>query len=296
MYKVLITGGNGVIGKELQKTLKEHNCEVRILTRTPEKDNEFYWNIENDYIDIKAFEKITHIVHLAGAGIADKRWSQQRKNEISKSRVHTANLLYKYTKKTRTKLKGFISAGGIGYYGSITTNKIYTENDQPFSDFISKVCIEWEESAQQFKKLNVPVTIFRTGVVLSKKGGALSKMNTPIFLTPLGIGNQYIPWIHLNDLCLLFTKAILENGLTGVYNAVAPEHHTNNSFTKAISKITNKPLLPIGIPKIFLKLMLGELSTLVLNGSRISSKKTEKHHTFIFPTLQEALNNLLKSN
>lgn len=293
MSKILITGGTGLVGKHLQKVLKKNNYEVSILTRTPKKSNEFRWNIKEKYIDEKAFKNITHIIHLAGAGIADKRWSKNRKLELINSRVQSANLLFEYCKKLNIQLEGFISASGIGYYGAITSQSTFKETDPPENDFISKICVEWEKAALQFKSLKTPVTILRTGIVLSKTGGALEKINTPLFLAKLGTGKQYMPWIHIDDLCSLYMKSIDNNSFRGIFNASAPEHHTNTSFTKTLAKVTRKLLLPFSIPSFILNLVLGELSGILLKGSKISTKKTSQFYSFKFEKLNNALDDLL---
>lgn len=295
MTKILITGGTGLIGKRLQKKLIEKKYEVVILSRNPKKKNEFLWNISNEFIDDNAFANITHIIHLAGAGIADKRWTDEQKKILIDSRVQSANLLFKKIKELKIQLKGFISASGIGYYGAITSDKIFTEDDLPENDFISKVCVQWEKAAHQFKKLNVPVTIIRTGIVLSEIGGALPKINTPLFLANIGSGKQYMPWIHIDDLCNIYLKAIKTNNFTGTYNAVAPEHQTNKNFTKILSKVIHKPVLPFNVPSFILKIILGEMNVLLLKGSPISYKKIEKHYSFIFSDLQSALKDIYKS-
>ncbi|CAM1369989.1 TIGR01777 family oxidoreductase [Tenacibaculum xiamenense] len=294
MSKILISGGTGLVGMQLQNLLKSKGHEVSILTRNPKKANEFSWNIKEGIIDENAFANITHIIHLAGAGIADKRWSGKRKQEIIDSRVASANLLFNYVKKLNIKLEGFISASGIGFYGAHTFDTIFKEDDAPYNDFISKVCIDWENAAKQFETLNIPVTILRTGVVLSKEGGALSKMNTPLFLTALGNGKQYFPWIHIDDLCKIYAKTINNSWLSGIYNCTTNNHQTNISFTKALAKATGKILFPLNVPSFILKTVLGELSIILLAGSRISANKIESVYTFEFPDLKEALENLLK--
>ena len=295
MIKILITGGTGLVGKQLCQKLKEKNYEVVILSRNPKLKNEFKWNISEEYIDVNAFKNVTHIIHLAGAGIADKRWANNRKKELINSRVKSADLLLKKTKELKIPLQGFISASGIGYYGAVTSDKIFTEKDKPGDDFISKICVKWEAAALQFKNLNIPVCILRTGIVLSKKDGALKKINTPFFLSILGRGQQYMPWIHIDDLCNLYIKSIENNNFRGVYNAVAPEHQTYKHFTKTLSKVICKPILIFNIPSIVLKLILGELAIILLKGSRISSKKTVENYSFIFTELQIALKNIYSS-
>ena len=289
MAIILLTGGTGLIGQTLKKQLENNNHKVRILTRSPKLDNHFKWDIKANYIDEKVFENLDYIIHLAGAGIADKRWTDERKQVLINSRVESSGLLFSKIKELNIPLKGFISASGIGYYGAITSSKIYSEEDQPADDFIAKICIEWEAAANQFKTLNIPVTILRTGVVLSSNGGALKKMNTPLFLSALGTGKQYIPWIHIDDLCNLYVKAIEDVNFTGIYNAVAPEHKTNNDFTKTLGMVVKKPVLPINAPGFILKIVLGELAAIVLEGSRVSAEKTSISYNYKFENLEKAL-------
>ena len=294
MVTVLISGGTGLIGKHLQQKLLEKNYQVKILTRNPKAENEFRWNIKENYIDETAFENVTYIIHLAGAGIADKRWTTERKKELINSRVKSANLLFKKVKELEIPLQNFVSGSAIGYYGAITSDKIFKEKDKPANDFISEICTKWEKSVLQFQTLKIPTTILRTGIVLSKNGGALEKMNTPLFLSALGTGNQFMPWIHIDDLCNLFIKAIKDNSFTGIYNAVAPEHQTNKSFTKTLGKVLKKSVLPMNAPSFVLKTALGELAYLLLNGSRVSSDKIKNSgFEFQYKTLEEALQNLL---
>lgn len=291
MAKILITGGTGLVGSRLTKMLIDKNHKVVILTRSPDAENEFKWDLSKSYIDKKAFENVDYIIHLAGAGIADERWSKERKKVIIDSRVKTADLLFTTLKENNINIKGFISASGIGYYGAITTDKIFKETDKVGNDFLGEVCEKWENAAHQFKSLNIPVTILRTGIVLSEKGGALDKMKLPV-ISPLGSGKQYLPWIHIDDLCLMYIKAIDEN-MTGIFNAVGPEHHTSTTFSKALAKSINRPYLGICVPSFMLKLMFGDMSKILLEGSRISSKKiTDTNFNFQFPTLKTALKNL----
>ena len=290
MSKILITGGTGLVGKRLTKMLIERNHEVVILSRNPKKTNEYKWDISNNYIDENALINIEYIIHLAGAGIADKRWTDKRKKIIIDSRVNSANLLFEKINELKINLKGFISASGIGYYGINKSENIFAETDKAGTDFLAEVCNKWEQAALKFSKKNIPVTILRTGIVLTKKGGALEKMKTPI-ITPLGSGKQYISWIHIEDLCNLYIKAI-EDNLIGIYNAVAPELITNKNFSKTLAKNINRPFINIGLPSILLKLVLGELSSILLSGNKISTKKIGKNnYSFRFSKLPKALNN-----
>lgn len=281
-----------MVGTRLAALLKEKGHEIRILTRTPKNSNEFAWDIKKKYIDPKALKDATYIIHLAGAGIADKRWSPQRKQEITDSRVQSVTLLLQKVTALNISLKGFISASGIGYYGANTSDVIFKEDSLPANDFIGTVCNEWETAAFAFKKNGIRTVILRTGIVLSKQGGALSKMKTPV-ISPLGSGNQYMPWIHIDDLCDLYSMAIEDTSFEGVYNAVAPEHQTNKSFSKALAKAFKKPFLPLAIPSFILRVALGKLSIILLKGSRVSTEKIlNTTFRFKFSTLEQALKNL----
>ena len=291
MAKILVTGGTGLVGRRLTALLTEKNHEVRILSRNPKNKNEFKWDFSKGSLDDKAIENIDYIIHLAGAGIAEKRWTKERKEVIVNSRVATANLIFDKIKSQNIPLKGFISASGSNYYGAQTTAKVFKESDAVGTDFLGQVCLRWEAAANQFKDLNIPVTILRTGVVLSKTGGALEKMRTPI-VSPFGSGNQYLAWIHIDDLCNLYIKAV-EEDFEGVYNTVSPESHTNRTFSKTLAKAIKRPYLPIAVPGLLLKLVFGELAIILLEGSRLSSGKIEKKgFVFKYIELKRALESL----
>lgn len=295
MRKVLITGGSGLIGRRLSFLLKSRGYEVRILSRSNNPKNSyktFLWNISEKTINDSAFEDLNHIIHLAGAGIADKRWSEKRKKEIIASRVASTNLLYNTVKRLKTPLDSFISASATGYYGAITSETIFEEKDKPAKDFLGKVCSLWEDSIFQFNEIKIRTVALRTGIVLSKDGGALKKMKTPI-ITSLGNGKQYMPWIHIDDLCELYIKAIEDQEFKGAFNAVSSEHICNLSFSKKVSKIFNHPFLAVGTPSFILQIVFGEMSTIILNGSRISANKIKQAgFKFKFENLEKALKNL----
>lgn len=291
----MITGGSGLIGRRLSFLLKSRGYEVRILSRSNNPKNNyktFVWNVSEQYINDSAFEGLNHIIHLAGAGIADKRWSEKRKKEIIASRVASTNLLYNSVKRLKTPLNSFISASATGYYGAVTSETIFEEKDKPAKDFLGKVCSLWEDSIFQFNEIKIRTVALRTGIVLSKDGGALKKMKTPI-ITSLGNGKQYMPWIHIDDLCELYIKAIEDEQFKGAFNAVSPEHISNLSFSKKISKIFNYPFLALGAPSFILQIVFGEMSTIILNGSRISANKIKQAgFKFKFENLEKALKNL----
>lgn len=294
MASILVTGGTGFIGKKLCETLIAKGHKVAVLSRNQRtKPNNYYWNTETHYIDSKAIVEADYIIHLAGEGIAGKRWTPQRKKDLINSRAETANLLFEKVKELNPNLKGFISASGIGYYGATTSEKIYEENDAPGNDFISEICKVWEKASLQFDAINIRTVIFRTGVVLSKEGGALEKLSQPIKLgvgATIGSGEQYIPWIHLNDLCNMYVEAIENREIKGIYNAVAPEHITNKSLTKIIAKKLKKPLWLPNIPAFVMKLILGKMAVIILEGSRVSSEKImAMGFKFKYPNIKEAL-------
>lgn len=293
MKKVLITGGTGLVGRHLVKKLQAQGMEVAVLSRNPTASYEYKWDIAKEYIDEKALENVTSIVHLAGAGIADKRWSTKRKQEIITSRVASIQLLFKKVNEYKVCLESFISASGIGFYGAITSSKIFTEVDSSANDFLGTVCRLWEQAVTKFQSEHCRTVILRTGVVLAKDGGALVKMKTPV-ISPISAGKQYMPWIHIDDLCELYLKAIVDEKMEGVYNAVAPEHQTNTSFSKAFAKSLKRAFVPIGVPAFLLRLIFGEMAIILLKGSRVSSEKIKKAgFQFRFHTLKSAFGDLM---
>lgn len=296
---VLITGASGMIAKELAKKIGRE-YEIRFLTRKKEHDYEYEWDIIKGNIDEAALENVSHIIHLAGANISEKRWTPERKRELISSRVDSAELLQTALRKNKIKLKSFISASGINFYGTETSEKLYTESDPPGNDFLSEVVVLWERAADDFKDKNLAerVVKIRTAVVLSEKDGALKKMVPPIQYyigSPLGTGQQYMPWIHIEDICSIYELALKNSTMEGAYNAVSPQHTTNKDLTKKIAKVLGKPLFMPNVPGFVLKLIFGELATAILEGSRASSQKIlDAGFHFKFPDLNEALKNLLK--
>ncbi len=302
MATILITGGTGLVGKYLTSKLQEQGYDVAILSRDKyeevrSKIKQFTWDVKDGLIDSEALKYADYIIHLAGANIAEKRWTEKRKKQLIDSRVNSAELIFENLKKQEYKPKAFISASAIGYYGVVTSDKIFTENDTYHNDFLGKVCRLWEEAADNFEELGIRTVKIRTGVVLTKKSGALAKMKTPVKLgigSAMGNGNQYMPWIHIDDLCNIYIKAIEDIEMRGSYNAVAHEHITNKEFTRKISTVLKKPFWGVNIPSFIMKLMFGEMADILLEGSKISSDKIEKSgFKFQYLNLTEALKNLL---
>lgn len=299
MSQVLISGGSGIVGQVLCEKLQAMGYSVGILSRSNKSEFKTYiWDQKNNQIDPESIASSDYIIHLAGANIAEKRWSSSRKNLIIDSRVESANLLFKEVKRQNKKLKAFVSASAVGYYGAITSGKIFTEENQAADDFLGQTCQKWEQAAEQFQSLNIRTISLRTGLVLNKQGGALSKMSMPIKLglaSTLGTGKQYIPWIHIDDLCDIYIKAIEDNQMKGVFNAISPDFQTNKSFTQILAKVLNKPFFLPKTPAFILKLALGEMSKLLLKGSRVSSDKLRSNgYKFKYTELEEAFRDLLK--
>ena len=276
MANVLITGGSGFLGSHLISHLHSEGKSVSVLGRTITNNiSSFLWNIEKQTMDESAISGKDTIIHLAGAGIANKRWTSSYKKEIIESRVKSAGLLFEKIKKIPNTIKTFISASAIGYYGD--AGDVWVEEDfHAPEDFMGKTCIEWEKSARQFESLGIRVIIFRIGLVLSKDGGVLPALVLPVKFfagAPLGNGKQYMSWIHIIDLCRLFSFAIDNRKINGTYNAVAPSPVTNKTFIKNLGGALHRPVWPFNIPAAIMKLILGEKAAIVLNGQRVSNKK-----------------------
>jgi len=300
MANVLISGGNGIIGESLTKGLQERGFEVAILSRERSKNQQFptyIWDIKKTEIDKEAIAVADYIVHLSGANIGAKRWTKKRKQQIIESRIKSGQLIFDETRKQNKNLKAFISASASGYYGAITSDKILSETDPPGDDFLGQTCREWERVADKFVDLGIRTVKIRTGVVLTKRGGALSKMIIPIrkgFGSALGNGKQYLPWIHIDDLCNIYIRAIEDSQMLGAYNAVAPEHLTNKAFTQSLADILNKSLWFPNIPTFVMKILFGKMSDILLQGSRISAERIQATgYKFLFPSLKSALKQLI---
>lgn len=282
--KILITGGTGLVGQELTKLLEINNYEVSHLSRNPSKSSRksFFWNPENDEIDQNAVEYSDVIIHLAGENISSKRWSDKQKAKIINSRTQSTQLLEKAIKSAIKKPIAFISASASGYYGGQTSDKIYLEGDKPGNDFLAETVERWEGSVKKITDIGIPTAILRLGLVMSHKGGALPKL-LPIIKMGLGsaIGNgkQWMPWISIEDLARMFLfvleqKLIPEKPLQPIiYNAVGVEHINNKDFMKRIAKAIHRPFFFPNVPSFVFKILFGEMSIIVLNGSRISSEK-----------------------
>ena len=293
---VLITGGSGLVGRYLTSLLLSRGYNVSHLSRSGKSQlgiTVFKWDPFNGFIDTDALIGVNYLVHLAGASIGEKRWTISRKKEITGSRIGSANFLFEKIKKNPGELKAFISASAIGYYGSVSSEKIYSETDPEGTDFLGSTCKLWEEAADQFNAIGLRTVKIRSGVVLEKTDSALSKLMMTGkfgFLVQTGNGKQYIPWIHIDDLTRLYLKAIEDPKMNGSYNAVAPQHVTHKEFMTILGNVMKLPVLPVPVPAFLLKTFLGEMSDVILKGSRVSSEKTvNSGYVFIYPELEGAL-------
>lgn len=299
--KILITGGSGLVGTHLTQMLKNKGIEVVWLSRKGGVKNgivSYKWDYKTSYIDPKALEGITHVIHLAGAGVFDKRWTASYKKEIHDSRIETTNLLAKHL-SDMPQLQAFISSSAIGIYGNSFQIVPLKEEAVLGKDFLARTTIDWEAAADLIGSKNIRIVKIRVGIVLAKPGGALPAMVKPIKLnigSPLASGNQIISWIHIEDLCNIFIKAIEDSSMNGAYNAVAPNPVTNEIFTRTAAQILHKPLILPNVPAFALNLILGkEKACSVVQGIPVSSTRIqEQGFSFKYPELQEALTDLLK--
>ncbi|HEX6226815.1 MAG TPA: TIGR01777 family oxidoreductase [Chryseolinea sp.] len=297
--KILITGASGLIGTRLTGLLQRNGYEVANLARSAssEKPKTFLWDPDKDKIDSTSIRFPDSIIHLAGESIGGKPWTKDRKNRILKSRTHSTWLLYDELKKGNHNVKTFISASGISYYGVEERHDMFHENDKQGDGFLAEVVHQWEACVDQIATLGIRVVKLRTGVVLSENGGAMKELMKPLRFyvgAPLGKGTQVLSWIHLDDLCRIYIKAVDDEAMEGVYNAVAPNPVTNSVFTQQLAEAMGKPIILPPIPSFVLKLLLGEMSDLVLRGTKVSSQKIQATgFRFEFENLNDALNDLL---
>jgi len=298
MSRVLIAGGKGLIGQHLCIRLLEQGYEVAILSRSSSNLGQvisYSWNLDQNEIQREALNSCEYIINLAGENIGAKRWTSKRKQEILVSRINSTLLIFNNL-ENNYKLSAYITASAIGYYGSKTSDDLFQETDSPANDFLGQTCRKWEEAADSFTKIGVRTVKIRTGIVLSKDGGALAKLTTPArwgFASAIGHGKQYMPWIHIDDLCNIYIQAIKKKEMIGPYNAVAPEHITNKVFTQKAAHALHKPFWFPNIPAFVMKLFFGEMSVMLMSGSRISSEKIESTgYTYLFPNLDSAFKDL----
>lgn len=295
MSTILITGGTGLVGTRLTQMLVDKGYTVTHLSRTHSNNEQvktYIWDIGSHMVEDEALQTADYIIHLAGAGIADERWTKERKKVILESRTKSATLLIDRLKELKLQPKAFVSSSAIGYYGD-RQHHILNEDDAPGNGFLSEVCVAWEAAVKPVEALGTRLVMLRTGVVLSAQGGALKEMEKPVKFhlgTYLGSGNQYYSWIHIDDLCRMYIAAIENETMRGPYNAAAPNPVRNKILTKAIADALDINAIMLPAPTPALKLALGEMAATVLDSTRVSSNKIEETgFTFEFAEVEKAL-------
>lgn len=295
MKKILITGGSGLVGTALTGQLRAKNYQVVHLSRYPNKNKYFptyKWDLEKGYIDEAALLNVDTIIHLAGANVGKLPWTSKYKSEILDSRIQSTKLLAKYLEKY--EVKNIISAGATGIYKS---SEHWIDEDSDYgSGFLAQVCKKWEQEVK-----NLPVercVIIRIGIVLSGLGGMLPNLLLPAkwgLLSPLGTGRQYIPWIHIRDLCSLFLKAIEDPSWNGTYNGVAPNPITNKAMTKIVTQAAQSWSILPAVPTFILECFLGSASSILLNSHRVKPLRAEQSNfKFEFEDFKTAVEACLK--
>lgn len=298
MQTIIIAGGSGLVGSRLKTLLENQNFRVFVLTRNRDSAREsqefLYWNIGEKSMDSR-FQEADHIINLCGAGIASKKWTNERKKEIISSRIEPIHFLLEKTKQYKIKLSSFTSASAIGYYGDSGNEVMEEDSAVATKEFLSDVCVQWEAEALKAREIATNVTILRIGTVLSASGGALEKMAMTIpygVANYMGSGKQDMSWIHIEDLCAMFAH-VINNNLRGIFNAVAPDVVSNKAFTTILKNTVNPHAIVIPAPAWALKLALGEMSRVVLNSSNISAQKIiNSGFNFEYPNLKTTLKNI----
>lgn len=295
---ILITGGTGLVGKALVEKLESRGHDVRVLTRhETDHPKQFIWNVSEKYIDEKAFDNLDCVIHLAGATISHP-WKDSYKKKMYSSRVDAANLILEYCNNLKIALLSFISASGINYYGTLTSDVILTEKSPVIqNDFLANLCVDWEKAAHQFSSISERVVCLRTSMVLAKKEGAFPLLKSIVDFnigSPVGSGKQWMNWIHLDDLVNMYVFSVENTPVKGNYNALADEYVTNNVFMKKLASASKKFFLPIHVPAFLLKILMGEMSSIILKGTRADNKKIKSlGFDFKYKKLDEAFKNLI---
>ena len=296
--KILITGGSGLIGTRLSEMLIDLGYEVAHLSRKPDKFSRyktFRWDIKENYIDDSAIMYADYIIHLAGANVGDRKWTDEVKQGIMRSHVEGTNLLYHALRRNMHHVKGFVAASAVGIYGN-SGDQLMSEESIYGEDFLAEVCKAKEAAAWQVKELGLRTVILRLGIVLSLHGGALPQMARPVKMmagAPLGSGKQIMSWIHMDDVCRIFIAAVEDTQFTGVYNAVAPHPVTNSEFTKELAETMHRPLVLPRVPAFAINMVFGEKSEVILGSQRVSANKLLKTgFTFEYSYLSDALDAL----
>jgi uncharacterized protein len=301
MKRVVITGGTGFTGSRLSELLSGEGFEVVHLTRAVRpggKYKSYRWDPQHGYCDPEAIKEGDTLIHLAGANIGGKLWSKTRKHEIISSRTETADLLFSVSAGRGIRPSAFITASGVNIYGSQTTQNIFSESDPPSDDFLGETCRLWEAAAEPFAVAGIRVVKVRTALVLASRGSALSKLTFPVvagLVVRFGPGSQYFPWIHIDDLCRIYLRAVTDSAMAGPFNAAAPDHITYDMLMREVARQKRLPVFLPHVPAWLLKAFMGEMSVVLTGGSRISSRRlVESGFGFKFPDISSALRDCLQ--
>lgn len=296
---ILVTGGTGFIGSYLCEELMRRGHYLTILTRSPEKyseqssKNQAFMSWDDPLAP--QMEKTDVVINLAGESLFGQRWTEQVKKSIYNSRINTTSKLVKAMKQAEKRPALFISASAVGIYGD-RGDDLLDESEKPGNDFLSEICSDWEAESKKAKSLGVRVVNPRIGIVLEDNGGVAEKMKLPFtFFTggPLGNGRQYVPWIHMADLCNALIYPMENETLEGAYNAAAPTPETMNELARVMGKVMNRPSI-FRVPEFMLKLILGEAANPILSSLRVQPKVLQlTGFEFQFEDLEEALADIM---
>lgn len=294
MKKIVIAGGTGMVGQALLDRLEELGYDVFLLSRKRHPKG-YLWDPAKHYIEESALHQSLAIINLAGAGIADQCWTTHRKKIITGSRVSAAETFEKAFENPLNRPEVYLSAGAIGYYGN-RDEEWLTESAQSGSDFLANSCIAWENAVQKLNKFPVRIAQFRIGIVLSTSGGAYEKMHLPYKFgcaAYFGDGQMWYSWIHIHDLVEMMIHTLENPKIQGIYNAVAPHPVTNKELILAMKKEGGRPAFVCPVPAFILKLVMGEMSAVILSSTKVSAEKiTATGFKFKYAYINEAMKGL----
>lgn len=298
MATILITGGSGLIGSALTTALLAKAHEVRHLTRAHKKVGpvrSHLWDVSTGKVDPAALQGVDHIVHLAGAPIVERRWTEARVKELIASRADSARLVLRVAKAMDSAPKSFVSAAGIGYYGAVTSDRFFGEDEPPAKDTIARISAAWEEGVDAWRPVTRVVKL-RTPIVLAREGGALKPLALLTrwgLASALGSGKQWVPWVHIDDLVRVYERAIGDEHMVGAYNVAADDQPDQRTFMRTLAQVMGKPFFLPAVPTFVMRLILGERAGLLVEGSRVSNDRLKAIGPhFVHPQFEQALRSL----
>lgn len=308
MATILVSGGRGLIGNHLCNYLADKGYDVVVLTREKKPESVHpkisfsHWDVDSKVIDANVVSKADHIIHLAGAGVMDKKWSNRYKKIIRESRTKSAELILSCLRENSHAVKSFITASAIGWYGADSKPLIrkegFIESDPSDESFLGETCKLWEASVEPITAMGVRTVTLRTGIVLANSGGAFKEYKSPLrfgIAAILGNGKQVVSWIHIKDLCRIYGEAVENNSMAGIYNAVAPGPVSQKTLILYLGKkIKNRFFTPIHIPQFFLKIIFGKRSVEILKSATVSNQRIKREgFTFLYPSIEAAIDELV---